>query len=285
MGCKDTVLPDPHLKNHPVKCLTYEKNTRKPYNENLSLFRALPVHLHGNEILEEETSKLFNLFFKKTSGTDSQNLRGVGMEDIATVENFDQADIFLYDIDIVDGPLIGELARRSVGKHSSTVRLLRYISHICHVSNINALFKAYRCPSCDAFIKKAYDLERYLTTCREKVKYVFQNNVYQLRETLFDKLDSFKIPDSDDQKLFKNMVIFGSEPICVQEDKFRVTRTSTWIGKDVRIPVSFSSNLIEQPIFSYNSNPEALVESFVDTLDRLATQQSANAIYVFGDWN
>ena len=32
--------------------------------------------------------------------------------------------IFLYDIDIVEGSMIKELARRSVGKHSTTVQLL-----------------------------------------------------------------------------------------------------------------------------------------------------------------
>ena len=55
MGCKDAVLPESLLKNHTVNCLTFEKNTRKPNNDNLSLFRALALHLHGNERLEEET--------------------------------------------------------------------------------------------------------------------------------------------------------------------------------------------------------------------------------------
>ena len=52
MGCKDAVLPESLLKNHTVNCLTFEKNTRKPYNDNLCLFRALALHLHGNERLE-----------------------------------------------------------------------------------------------------------------------------------------------------------------------------------------------------------------------------------------
>ena len=30
MGCKDTVLPEPLLKNHTINCLTYEENTRRP---------------------------------------------------------------------------------------------------------------------------------------------------------------------------------------------------------------------------------------------------------------
>ena len=52
MGCKDTVLPEPFSKNSNVNCLTFEKNTTQPYNDNLCLFRALTLHLHGNEKLE-----------------------------------------------------------------------------------------------------------------------------------------------------------------------------------------------------------------------------------------
>ena len=39
------------------------------------------------------------------------------MEVIATVEDIVQADFSLFDIDIVDGSRIGELARKSFGKH------------------------------------------------------------------------------------------------------------------------------------------------------------------------
>ena len=155
MGCKDTVLPNPLFTNHSVKCLTFEENTRKPYNDNLCLFRALVLHLQGNQRLEEETSKLFDLFIEKTSGTDPTNFQGYCMEYIAAVEDIAQEDIFLYDIDIGDGSMIGELAGRSVRKHSNTVRILRWTSHLCYVSNINALFQAYRCVQ---FVKRAYNL-------------------------------------------------------------------------------------------------------------------------------
>ena len=53
MGYKDTVLPEPLLKNHNMNCLTFERNTRQPYNDNPCLFRALSLHLLGNEKLEE----------------------------------------------------------------------------------------------------------------------------------------------------------------------------------------------------------------------------------------
>ena len=49
MGCKDTVSPEPLLRNCNVNCLTFEIITRKPYNDNLRLFRAVALHLFGNE--------------------------------------------------------------------------------------------------------------------------------------------------------------------------------------------------------------------------------------------
>ena len=55
MGCKDTVLLEPLTKNHNVNCLAYEENTRKPYNDNLCLFRALALRSHGKGGLDEET--------------------------------------------------------------------------------------------------------------------------------------------------------------------------------------------------------------------------------------
>ena len=44
MGCKDTVLPEPLLKNCNVNCLNFERNSSQPYNDNLCLFRAVALH-------------------------------------------------------------------------------------------------------------------------------------------------------------------------------------------------------------------------------------------------
>ena len=55
MGSKNAVLAKPLLRNGTINCLTYEENTRQPYNDNLCLFRALALHLHGTQRLEEET--------------------------------------------------------------------------------------------------------------------------------------------------------------------------------------------------------------------------------------
>ena len=154
MGCKDTVLPEPLLKNHNVNCLTYEKNRLQPYNYNLCLFRALALHLHGNKKLEEETSKIFNFFLNNSEDRAPSKFRGNHVTDIPKVEDLLQLNIFLYNIDFVDGELIGELARRSIQKYENSVKLLRYNNHICYVDNNNTLFKAFPCTTCDTFFSK-----------------------------------------------------------------------------------------------------------------------------------
>ena len=104
------------------------------------------------------------------------------------------------------------------------------------------------------------------------MKHIYPKNVYQLRETLFDKLSSFGIQYTDDQKLFSNLAVFDFESICIPEEKFKNTDTTTWIGKHVPISVSISSKLIAEPLFLSNSNPRDLVESFIDAVECLATQ-------------
>ena len=54
MGCKHILLPESLLKNHNVSCFTFERSTRQAYNDNLCFLRALALHSHGNEKLEEE---------------------------------------------------------------------------------------------------------------------------------------------------------------------------------------------------------------------------------------
>ena len=119
---------------------------------------------------------------------------------------------------------------------------------------------------------KDWKLRASLVRCSERVKQIYPKNVYQLRETLFDKFDSFNIQYTDDQKLFNNPAVFDFESLCIPEEKFKNTETTNWIGKHVPISVSIYSNLINMPIFLCNSNPRELVESFIDAVEGLATQ-------------
>ena len=197
------------------------------------------------------------------------------MTDIPKVEEMLQLNIFHYDIDFVDGELIGELPQRSIQKFEKSVKLLRYNNHICYVSDMNSLFKSFRCSTCDKIFSKTGNLERHLITLGERVKHIYPKNVYLLTETFFGKLDSFNILYREDQKLFKYLAVSDFESICVKEETYKETETTNWIGKHVPISVSLSSNLIPEPVFLCNSDPRHLVSSFISTLEGLAMQSKA----------
>ena len=283
MGYRNATLTEPVLKNHTINCVMFQENTRQPYKDNLCLVRALALHLLGTQRLEGKISKLFNLSINKMDGLSPSQFQGVHMNDITTVEDLLTLNIVLHDIDIVDGIIIVDLARQSVQKYENTVRLLRYNNQIYYMNNNNAVFQSFRCPNCDNFLNKTFNLERHLTTYSERMKNVYSRNVYQNRETLFDKLDSFGIKYTSEQKRFNNLAIVDFESICVQDETFRDTNTTIWIGNYVPISSASSSNLVEEPLFLCNSDPHHLVASFIGTLENSASQSKAKKKNLFLD--
>ena len=109
MGCKAAVLSESLLRNPSMNCPTYEQNTKKTYKYNLCLFRALALHLLVNERLEEETSKLFSHFLVKSTNLDPSKFQG--NFNIPSVEDIAGINIFIYDIDLIDGAMVGEASK------------------------------------------------------------------------------------------------------------------------------------------------------------------------------
>ena len=187
-----------------------------------------------------------------------------------------QRNIFIYDFDIQEGEYVGELARRSIGRFDKTVKLLRFNNHIIHTNDIDSFFKCFRCPSCDTFFHKSDHFNQHLLRCKDRVRHFYPKNVYELRETLFEKV-------SEDNKLFNNLAIFDFESICVPTEELKETQTTTWIGKHVPISVSISSNLIDDPIFLYNKDPQNLIIDFVSNLELLAEKSKLEMRTKFQD--
>ena len=111
-------------------------------------------------------------------GLNPNQFKTVHMNDIPTFEDLLNLSIVLYHIDVVDGNIAGEHARRIVQKYENTVQLLRYNNHICYMNNIKAVFQTFRCPIRDIFSNRTFNLERNLTKCSEGVKNVFLRRTY-----------------------------------------------------------------------------------------------------------
>ena len=234
MGCEDTVLPEPLLRNGIVNCLSFEKNTLQPYKDNLCLFRALALHLHGNKKLEEDTSKTFIFFLNNSREKDPSKFQGVQMTDIPKVKDLLQLNIFPYDIDFVDGELIGELCRRSIQSYEKSVifydKTITFAlsTTLTHCSKPSSVLRVTH------FSRRRGIWNNIWLLVVIVFNIFYPKNVYELSQTLFEKLDAFNIPYRSEQKLFKNLAIFDFESISVKEENsYKETKTTTWIGKHV----------------------------------------------------
>ena len=263
MGCKEAVLPKQLLRYCTINCLKFEQNKKQPYNDNLCPFRSVAFHLHGNEKLEDESSKTFILFLSRMDELNPSQFPGLHMNNIPSVDDLLFLNIFRYEVNIVERNNIRELVWRSVQKYENTVRILRYNFHTCYVSNINEVFQCFRCPNCNMFFERTFNLEQHLTTSSERVKKFDPGNVYQIRETLFDKQDSFALKCTSEQKLLENSAMFDFESICVQEETSKGSNPTTWIRKQIPLSVCFSSYYINEPSFRRKSDPHHLVASFI----------------------
>ena len=134
------------------------------------------------------------------------------------------------------------------------------------------------------FLNKSDKFNKRLLRCKDRVKHIYPKNVYELRETLFEKLEGFNLPVSEDNKLFKNLAIFDFESICVPTGELKKTQTTTWIRKHAPISVSISSNLIDEPIFLYNKEPQNLIIDFVSKLELLAEKSKLEMRTKFQDF-
>ena len=131
--------------------------------------------------------------------------------------------------------------------------------------------------------KRSEFLNKHLLRCKDRGKHIYPKNVYELRETLFEKLEGFNLPVFEDNKLFNKQAIFDFESICVPTEELKETQTTTWIAKHVPISVSISSNLIDEPIFLYNKDPQNLVIDFLSKLELLAEKSKLEMRTKFQD--
>ena len=262
------ILKKTLTRNRSVNTFIFKESTRKLYRDNFCLFRALALHSEGNDKLEEKTSKPFVACLQKMEGVDAAKFESVFMNDIPFIQDLTKTNIFLYEIDIMKRPLVGELARRNIKIFPTSWGY--YVTKNTFVMTLKATLTsktivAHRVTN-SSIDQENWNLERHKATCKEWVRSVFPTNEYQLRETLFDKLTDFDIPYTDERKPLNNIVTFHLGPFCLEDEEFKVTGTTTWIGKRIQVSVSISSKLEKDPIVLREIDPRNLVSSFIYSL-------------------
>ena len=157
---------------------------KKPYQDNLCMFRSLAYELHGRNELQN-TMELIQTFLSVTR-RDGETFPGIHEDDIPVLEALVDRNIQIYTIFFEEqAEMFAELTRRSSMKRSRTTLLLRYENHICWTADINKFLKKFRCYICDQSFDRSFSLLRHMQNCYENTQHKYPTGAYQLCETIF----------------------------------------------------------------------------------------------------
>ena len=273
LGCITQNIPSILLRNGYFKCFVSDCE-KKPYEDNLCMFRALAYDLYGSDELQNKTMEMMQMFLSATK-RDDETFPGIHEDDIPVLEEITDRNIQVYTIFFEEqSEMFAELTRRSLKKRTKTTSLLRYENHICWTADINKFLKRFRCYICDQYFDRSFNLLRHMQNCSDNIHHKYPTGAYQLSETIFDRLDDIQINVPQELRLFSHLIVFDFESITVPDNTLRNTDLTSWIGKHVPISVSIASNLLKDPIFICNEDPYQLIRDFVSNLTYIAEKST-----------
>ena len=145
-------------------CLTAKK---KPYQDNLCMFRALAYDLHRSNELQQNTMELMQMFLSATR-RDDQTFPGIQEDDIPVLEALVDRNIQIFSFFFSEqAEMFAELTRRSSMKRIKTISFLRHENRICWTADINKFLKKFWCYICDHFFDRSKNLEVHMRNCSE----------------------------------------------------------------------------------------------------------------------
>ena len=275
LGCQTPEIPDFITHRRDVQCLVRNYGTGKNFDDNLCMFRALVSHKTqtSKRGIEASTMELFEKFIHALGSSGKQYFRGVKTSDISLLENIANVNINIYSASkSQDGTVCGEQLRRSLGLKTDTCHLLQIGKHVCYINNLETLFHRYKCVTCGKFFNHRGHLNRHTKLyCSDSVRNIYPGKIYNITQTIFEKLEEIGITVDKNDRLFSNFAIFDFETICSAKHQQESTATFQYVGKHIPVSVSICNNFMSlEPLFIHNSDPQQLVIDFINYLEKLS---------------
>ena len=187
----------------------------------ICLFHAIAFEKINSDCLVAPTKYLVSEFLSKT-GKISKNFTSVSPSEIHEIEQIVQMNLQVYSICFDEKQSLKELCHQSANLFSDTISLLQYYNHICWTKNIDKFLKKYSCRNCEKFSSGSFNFQRQFRSCSERITHRYPSGIYQLNETVFEKMSNQDI--EVENYLFKNLVVFNFESITThaQSQSYRL---------------------------------------------------------------
>ena len=280
-------LPGYTTEKGGIDALENDRNTGRPYEDNLCSFRCLALHngCHTKN-LERDTKHYYEKY------------RGVKLGELDELEKLYEVNIKVYSLaptqshgeddevneeraDIAATPV-----RRSHRKYPSTLYLNLYENHFSYIKDLTRYSKSFCCSSCGKYWKRASDLWQHEQTCDGKVQLKYPGGAYHVPKTVFEELEDEGIVVSEEHRYFPYRATFDFECYFDKEkaQELKNTEKLNWQSGHVPLSVSVCSNVpgYQAPkCFVSEGEPSQMIEEFVKYLTEISTESSSLYTAVF----
>lgn len=235
-------LPD-YLKNAAGLITLTSSSRGKKYNDKKCFFRCLAlfkgcklsnVDSHANRLLKS---------YCKMAAVDMKDFDGVSIDKLEDVSRLFDIPIKVYHQDN-DGNT--ELVFRTIKDESSNqdaLRLLVHQEHFCYIKNMDLFAKCHYCPKCKKGWKHAGHFNRHVKTCEVGIKEKYTDGVFQLKKTVFNKLEEVGINVPKKDRIFPYRSTLDIECLLEKSDQTQDTEKTSYLHQHSFVSVSVCSNV------------------------------------------
>ena len=284
-------LPHYLVENRGIDALENDKNTGKPYQDNLCFFRCLALHngCHTKN-LERDTKHYYQQY--REAGLVKKKFHGVKLSELDELEKLYEVNIQVYNLaptqthgeeteETEDKPdIAATLVRRSHRHYESTLYLNLYEKHFSYIKDLARYSKSFCCSRCGKYWKGANKLRRHEKTCDGKVQLKYPGGAYHVPKTIFEELEDEGIIVPEEARYFPYRATFDFECYFDKEkaEELKSTEKLNWQSAHVPLSVSVCSNVPdyqEPKCFVSNGDPKEFIEEFIQYLVSISTKSSS----------
>ena len=264
------------------KCIVSKIITRySEKNNNLCLFTSLSYSRNGIDNLISHAHELFQMWMdfaisKKLiyNSCTPDEYPGFDLKHIPYFEDLFKINVNIYEIDISNSVTT---VFKSMSKHSETLYLNHFNSHLFPIININAYFEKarFQCRNCNKLFDRMFNMTRHEKICSDQTVYTLKGGYVEQPKTVFDSLSEYGIYVEPEQRFCDHIAVYDIE--CALE---RIDESG---GENIKfhqlhkpISVAICSNVdgYTEPEVIIDPSPQELVRKLISKLNEISKRAS-----------
>ena len=277
-------VPD-YLRHHKVvSSLDTDRQTGRPYTDNLCAFRCLAFSVGGRKQLQNRTKAYYDEWreYRADQGVidlprASSRFRGIHLDDLPDFEMCFKVRTSVYSLH-GDGActLVYHTSNPDDVPPDRTLYLNLWERHFSLITNFATYAKKFACRFCRRVFDQTGNLSRHEKACDTRVKFNFPGGIYTPSATIFDELqETVGIRVEPELQFYPWFAVYDFEAVLREIAPLDGGgETTQWTTDHVPVAVSVASNVegYSDPKCFVDDDPDHLVKLMCEYLEEIQTR-------------